>query len=244
MKVLPLLLLTALSSSHTLAARAPVEEIPVNSQQNRGQQSGQLINQQQTEMFYQLQSLLEEVRQLRGMVEELTYQVDELKQRQQDDYLDLDRRISTAGNTAGGSGVPDSAPGVNQPTLPVAGDDEKQLYGRAQSLLKAKQFDEASAAFENHIASYPNGKLVANSHYWLGQIYMVKGDLAKAGQAFSQVVNKYPGSNKALDSALKLGRVYHLQGDNAKARALLEKVAAGNTEESQQARDYIEANLN
>ncbi|MDM3871240.1 tol-pal system protein YbgF [Porticoccus sp. W117] len=239
-----LLLLVSILSAHTLAARAPVEEIPVNGQQqNGGQQNGTLINQQQTEMFYQLQSLLEEVRQLRGMVEELTYQVDELKQRQQDDYLDLDRRISAAGSAVGVPGAEQPAPGVGQPTLPVAGDDEKQLYGRAQSLLKAKQFDDASAAFENHIASYPSGKLVANSHYWLGQIYMVKGNLDKARQAFAQVVEKYPGSNKALDSALKLGRVYHLQGDNAKARDLLEKVAAGNTEVSQQARDYIDANL-
>ena len=237
-----LLLLVSLLSTHTLAARAPVEEIPVNGQRNSGQQSAPVVNQQQTEMFYQLQSLLEEVRQLRGMVEELTYQVDELKQRQQDDYLDLDRRISAAGTSE-----PGISPATNgtpsQPVLPAAGDDEKQLYGRAQSLLKDKKFDEASAAFESHISAYPNGNLVANSHYWLGQIYMVKGDLDKARQAFAQVVDNYPGSNKALDSALKLGRVYHLQGDNAKARNLLEKVAAGNTEESQQARDYIDANL-
>ncbi|UTW46458.1 tol-pal system protein YbgF [bacterium SCSIO 12696] len=246
MKATQLLLLASLCSFSALAARAPVEEIPVNGQNSGPAQSGP--NQLQTEMFYQIQALQEEVRQLRGLIEELNYQVDELKQRQQDDYLDLDRRISAAGTAPagqpGGVTAPAGSTPASQPLLPVAGDDEKQLYGRAQSLLKNKEFDAAISAFENHIATYPNGKLVANSHYWLGQIYTVKGNLDKAGQAFAQVVNKYPGSNKALDSAFKLGKVYHLQGDNAKARDLLEKVAAGNTEVSKQARDYINTNLN
>ncbi|MCV6606068.1 MAG: hypothetical protein OIF34_12250, partial [Porticoccaceae bacterium] len=117
MKVSLLILFASLVSTQALAARAPVEEIPVNSQRNGNQQSAPLINQQQTEMFYQLQSLLEEVRQLRGMVEELNYQVDELKQRQQDDYLDLDRRISAAGSIAGQPDAVEPSAGTNQPAL-------------------------------------------------------------------------------------------------------------------------------
>jgi TolA-binding protein len=43
--------------------------------------------------YYQSQVLQEEVQMLRGMVEELTYELQQVKQRQMDDYLDLDRRI-------------------------------------------------------------------------------------------------------------------------------------------------------
>ena len=217
MKVSQLLLLTLFCSPYAQAARAPVEEIPVNPSQKPAQQSPSQspaqVNQQQTEMFYQLQSLLDEVRQLRGMVEELNYQIDELKQRQQEDYLDLDRRISTAGSNVGANSAAAPQPaGAGIPVLPAAGDEEKQLYGRAQTLLKAKKFDEASAAFENHLSAYPNGKLVANSHYWLGQIYMVQGKLDNARQSFAQVVDNYPGSNKALDSALQAGPGLSLAG--------------------------------
>ena len=44
--------------------------------------------------YYQSQMLQEEVRQLRGLVEELNYELQRVKQRQMDDYLDLDRRLS------------------------------------------------------------------------------------------------------------------------------------------------------
>ena len=44
--------------------------------------------------YYQMQVLQEEVQMLRGMVEELNYELQQLKQRQMDDYLDIDRRLS------------------------------------------------------------------------------------------------------------------------------------------------------
>ena len=43
--------------------------------------------------YYQSQMLQDEVRELRGMVEELSYELQRVKQRQMDDYLDIDRRL-------------------------------------------------------------------------------------------------------------------------------------------------------
>ena len=45
--------------------------------------------------FSKMQVLENEVMQLRGLVEELSNEVRQLKQRQMDDYIDLDRRISS-----------------------------------------------------------------------------------------------------------------------------------------------------
>ena len=42
-----------------------------------------------------MQDLRDEVRSLRGLVEELSYDLQKVKQRQLDDYLDIDRRLST-----------------------------------------------------------------------------------------------------------------------------------------------------
>ena len=41
----------------------------------------------QGDRYYQMQVLQEEVQMLRGMVEELNYELQQLKQRQMDDYL-------------------------------------------------------------------------------------------------------------------------------------------------------------
>jgi len=78
----------------------------------------------QAEFFYQMQLLQQEVQNLRGMVEQLTYEVQQLKQQRMDDYLDLDRRISelSAGgapvagaDTAGPTNVTPAEPGICPP---------------------------------------------------------------------------------------------------------------------------------
>lgn len=45
------------------------------------------------ELFVRFQSLQDEVRELRGLVEQQAYLIEQLSQRRMDDYLDLDRRI-------------------------------------------------------------------------------------------------------------------------------------------------------
>ena len=243
--LLPLLLCTLPVAA--MAARAPVDELRVNDQPQQPQTA---VNQQE-EMFFQLRELHGEIRQLRGMVEEMNHELSQLKRRQQDDYLDLDRRIGNAGPKAatgsGGAGNGIAANGGAAITpiagLSQAGDAEQQRYNRAQKLLKGKNFPEAVAAFEQYIASYPSGKYVPNSYYWLGQVHRINDELAKARDAFAQVVNNYPASSKALDAALKLGKIYYDMGDNAKARALLEQVAAGNTKHAREARQYLNEKL-
>jgi tol-pal system protein YbgF len=50
-----------------------------------------------TQLVYQVQELLEEVRELRGMVEAQQREIENLRRRQRDQYLDLDRRLQQGG---------------------------------------------------------------------------------------------------------------------------------------------------
>ena len=59
---------------------------------NAGQAAG--------DRYYQMQVLQQEVQMLRGMVEELNHELQQLKQRQMDDYLDIDRRLSAIVSSA------------------------------------------------------------------------------------------------------------------------------------------------
>lgn len=64
------------------------------------------------ELFIVIQELQAEVRELRGIVEEQSFLIEQLRQRRLDDYIDLDRRISELG---GGSTAPASS-GASAPS--------------------------------------------------------------------------------------------------------------------------------
>ncbi|MEZ5529763.1 MAG: tol-pal system protein YbgF [Porticoccaceae bacterium] len=197
--------------------------------------------------FSQLQMLQDEVRTLRGMVEELNNEVRQLKARQLDDYMDLDRRISGMATGGGAvspaSGSQSGASSVSEPAATPSGGDETAHYTSAYDVLKAGKTTEAAALFKQHIERYPNGAYTANAYYWLGEIYLLQNDLEQARQAFAMVVNSYPVHRKASDATFKLGQVYHLMGDNAKAKSLLEKAAAGNDNAAKLAKSYLQQNF-
>ena len=199
---------------------------------------------------YQMQMLQEEVRTLRGMVEELSHEIRQLKSRQMDDYMDLDRRLSaiavgdssvTPTPNRADSPLADSS-SANSPTAERAtsSTDEAKHYSNAYDQLKAGKTEDAIALFKQHLTDYPDGKLVANAHYWLGEIYLLQNDLDAARQAFSAVVDQYPANRKASDAAFKLGQVYFLMGDKAKAKSLLEASAAGNDNAATLAKRYLD----
>ena len=68
---------------------------------------------QMIDMVLQIQQLQDEVRNLRGQIEDQAIEIDTLKRRQRDQYLDLDQRINELGNvTPIISGVPAQQPGT------------------------------------------------------------------------------------------------------------------------------------
>lgn len=259
MRVRANLVFLGLFLSIAAQAAAPVEErgrqqnqsvntLPVQQAASMPQASTPIPLSQGGDVHYQVQLLQDEIRTLRGMVEELNYEVTQLKTRQMDDYMDLDRRLSSA--VIGGFSKPvqssnarvgASAEAANTPA--EGSPDETEHYSNAYNQLKAGKVPEAIALFKEHNAKYPNGKYVANSHYWLGEIYVLQGQLELARESFSTVVDNYPAHRKASDSTFKLGQVYYLIGDKAKAKPLLEKAASGNDNTARLAKSYLEENF-
>jgi len=189
---------------------------------------------------------------LRGMIEEQGNTIRLLKQRQVDDYLDLDRRLSglvTNTASAPGQAADGSVNGAITTTTAAtsvsatSGNAEKAAYEKAYDVLKAGQVAAAKQAFTAYLAKYPKGRYAANGHYWLGEIYMLDNQFKEAGEAFAVVVEQYPAHRKMLDASFKLGKVYHLQGKDEKARVLLSKVASTKGSAGKLAGDYLKANF-
>ena len=215
--------------------------------------------------YYQSQMLQEEVRQLRGLVEELNYELQRVKQRQMDDYLDLDRRLSAlqSGATPADFGTdPDAMqppgddaaePNADDTGLVEQGSDKTagviseaiaQNYAQASNLLlKQRDINAAALAFKQHVIDYPNSPYLANAYYWLGEIYLLQGQGEMARQAFTLVVEQHPDHAKALDATFKLGKIYHQLGETDRARELLEKAANGIGGAASKAQSYLKNNF-
>lgn len=204
-------------------------------------------------LLLQLQSLQQEVMELRGIVEEQNHQIETLKQQSLDRYLELDRRISggAAGATAAGAATagaaidaggsptppPSTASGagvqVAMPSNGAAAVDngaaapagEYEAYKLAYAKVKEQNFTAAVQSFNDFIKTYPSSTLTPNAYYWLGELYLqTPQDLKASEQAFSRVVKDYPQHSKAPDSLYKLGRVQFMKGDKAKAKETLQQV--------------------
>ena len=183
---------------------------------------------------YQSQLVEQEVQTLRGLVEDLQYQLKRMKKIQDDRYLELDSRFqSLRAGLASGSVAPGSAEAVIKSdeeavvALPVnVVQGEKSLYDTALELIRNRQYDLAVTQLQAVIEGFPNGDYAPNAYYWLGEVYaaMPIPKYENARQAFVHVITFFPDHRKVPDAAFKLGKVHHLIGDCDKAKELLNKV--------------------
>ncbi|HHW2506778.1 TPA: tol-pal system protein YbgF [Pseudomonas aeruginosa] len=191
----------------------------------------------QGELFMQLQQMQDELARLRGTLEEQQNQIQQLKQESLERYQDLDRRISGGGAPAAQNSAPAGAINANGAPAAPAGNNapapssepgdpakEKLYYDAAFDLIKSKDFDKASQAFNAFLRKYPNSQYSGNAQYWLGEVNLAKGDLQGAGQAFARVSQSYPSSQKVPDSLYKLADVERRLGNNDKAKGILQQV--------------------
>jgi tol-pal system protein YbgF len=189
--------------------------------------------QQQTQA---LQSLREEIAGLRELVEQQDYEIDSMKQRQRNLYLDMDRRINNAeaGSRNSRSAVaPVPPPGgssgssVTPPNAAGTGDSDGQnAYSAAFALLKEGQYKQSIKAFEAFKTSYPNSKYADNAQYWLGEANYVSREYKKALSDFQQLIAQYPNSSKNPGARLKIGYIYFELKNWSAAREALQQVVS------------------
>ena len=199
----------------------------------------------QLEMQQQLQTLLDEVSELRGTTEVHNHKLEEILQQQRDIYQEIDRRLggAAAGATSSQTSVPAQQPEAvvpaGNPAAVVAADEaaaaesavptpqptsggvlnEAQAYEQAINyVVKDRNYTAAIPAFEEFIQNYPNSEYTSTSHYWLGQLYYQKNEFAKAKTHYERVVKQFPNSSKVPDALLKLGLVADKQNDAAAAK--------------------------
>jgi len=223
---------------HSLAERvSSLEQQLQGSAAQRGQANNELLE--------QLLQLRSEVQALRGAIERLEHENNQLKQSNQIQYLDIDSRLNRlegtdtppraeqrtstpaprpSGIVAGIASLPAQAERTTTST-PVAA-DERTAYNAAFEALKAGDYSQSAQLFLNFLQSHPDGTYAPNALYWLGESYYASGDYSMAQTQFNVLIQRYPAHDKAAGGLLKLGLSQLSQGNMQQAEEILAQVTA------------------
>ena len=190
------------------------------------------------ELVRQLESTSAEIARLRGQLEVLANENQQIQKRQRDFYLDLDSRLKRleGGGAAAAGTPPVSAPSVVEPPPAVATPSrpptreeqarEMKAYDAASNLFRRNDFASAIDAFRAFVKDYPQSQLAANAGYWIGISYANLKDYPKALAAQQDVLARHPQSPKAPDAMLAIAAIQAEQGDAGSARNTLEDIIA------------------
>jgi tol-pal system protein YbgF len=199
----------ALMAAQAAMGAAPVVD-PSTDRLDRLEQ--QVTNSAAESLPDQIRILQEELQALRGKVEVNEHEINQLKDRQRDLYSDLDSRINELK-----AGSPPAVPAAPAGVKPAASNAEQTLYNSAYDLMQDKQYDEAIAAFNQYLKTYPKGRFAPNAYYWMGETQLMGKELDAAKVAFQNILTQFPTHQKAADALLKLGYVYDAAGQKDKA---------------------------
>ncbi|MEQ9132237.1 MAG: tol-pal system protein YbgF [Salinisphaeraceae bacterium] len=181
-------------------------------------------------LLQDLQSVKEDVRSLRGEIDEVRNLIKRNEQRQRDLYEDLDARLQAleqGGGGASGGGfvtVPENGAGAGSGQGNVDNEAAEAAYTAALDLLKAGDYEQARSSFDRFVSDYPNSEFSDNAWYWLGEARYVDRIYEGAIAAFQRVIKRFPDSNKVPGAQYKLGVIYDEQGKSQQAREALQQV--------------------
>jgi tol-pal system protein YbgF len=182
-----------------------------------------MTNQSLLDQSQRVDSIQNELRAIRGSIEEMQHNLTTTQKQQREMYEDLNKRMQALEGNPSAAGPTASVAG------PVAGgaaaaQDDRAAYQAAFELLKDGKYADAIQALKRFQTTYPTSQLLDNAQYWLGEAYYVTKDYPSSLAAFKQVVEKYPESRKVPDALLKIGYCEYELKNWSQAKTALNRV--------------------
>ncbi|MDQ0629823.1 cell division protein CpoB [Pantoea agglomerans] len=236
--LLSLSLLIGVAAPWAANAQASISNVGSGSVEDRVTTLERISN-AQAQLMQQLQQQMSDnqrdIDALRGQIQQNTYQLNQVVERQKQLYQQIDSlsSASTSGGqqaagsnaaadtgaaaTAGAAASTDSAPAQT-------GDANSDYNAAVALILEKKQYDQAISALQAWVKRYPDSTYQPNANYWLGQLNYNKGKKDDAAYYYATVVKNYPKSPKAAEALLKVGVIMQEKKDTAKAKAVFQQV--------------------
>ena len=174
-----------------------------------------------TDRSIELTKLIEALRgdlaKLRGQIEVMSNQVEQLERRQRDLYVDLDTRLRKMEQA--------QAQLVEKVTAPEReAAKEKEAYEAALNQFKLGNYQLAVTGFQGFMSTFTASKLLPSAQYWIGNAYYALRDYKGAITAQQKVLASWPESDKAPDALLNIASSQAELGDVKGARATLQLI--------------------
>ncbi len=229
--LLSLSLLVGVAAPWATNAQASISSVGSGSVEDRVTTLERISN-ARAQLLQQLQQQMSDYQNdidaLRGQIQQNSYQLNQLIERQKQLYQQSDSLSSSGANA-------DAAALSAAPTQ--SGDANSDYNAAVALILEKKQFDQAITALQAWVKRYPDSTYQPNANYWLGQLNYNKGKKDDAAYYYATVVKNYPKSPKASEALLKVGVIMQEKKDTAKARAVYQQVLKlyPNTDSAKQA---------
>ncbi len=187
-----------------------------------------------------MEGLQQEVRLLRGRVEELEYLINrkvsdtDKKNAERLDEMGLsvakmDQRLIQLEqylNVESKSGRP-RVPAGDQPDAAktdAPADDEKAIYETGRQAYDNGEWDKARQQFKQLIQKYPKSGNADNAQFWIGESYYREKWYERAILEYQTVLEKYPKGNKVPAAMLKQGLALLQINEKSSARLILQEL--------------------
>ena len=230
------------------AAQAPVVDITSSGARVRGGPTMEeritklesvLTNRTLEEFAARIDTLQQEMQRLQGEAETVNHNIEELKRKQRQLYLDIDHRlraVETAQRSSNGLGTEGTS------NAAAGGGDDRAHYDVAFATLRDGKYEQAIVELQEFLKKYPGSEHAANAQYWLGEAFYVQHRYDVALVEFERVVTRYPNSPKFSDALLKLGLTQYELGVWDKSSQALNEVVTKfpNTSQAQLAMQRLE----
>ncbi len=149
--------------------------------------------------------------QLRGQIESLQKQSDDLSNNQKSFYQDLDARISRL--------EPKNVEVEGVTGIVQAG--EKSSYDEALKSFQAGQIKNADSEFTTFIRKYPSSPYLPLALYWSGNTKYALKDYKAAITQLQGLISRYPGHQRVPAATLTMANANLESGKKAVAKKLL-----------------------
>ena len=149
--------------------------------------------------------------QLRGQIESLQKQSDDLNNNQKSFYQDLDARISRL--------EPQNVEVEGVTGIVQAG--EKSSYDEALKSFQAGQIKNADSEFTTFIRKYPSSPYLPLALYWSGNTKYALKDYKAAITQLQGLISRYPGHQRVPAATLTMANANLESGKKAIAKKLL-----------------------
>jgi tol-pal system protein YbgF len=199
-------------------------------------ESLRLLRERQADIGADMTNLADQVRKLRGELEEIS-NPERLKGDRRDIQAaldDLSARVRVIENLVGEGPAKSSAKDAKgDATTAILTDaakagksDLKESYNDAFRDFKDGRYDEARRKFQAFLKQFPDASLASGAQFWIGECYYMEGNIEKAILEYDKVIMNYPKGEMVPHALLKQGLSFLKIGDKTGARILLEKLSA------------------